>query len=227
MKSPSNFGRLVRGCMDSYDSNQIVIFAGFFEIYKIFILLHRSDLNISVKKTHARTHAQDSRTGQPKKRAAFSPCVRGSWKLSPNPKLDVFDNTLGLCLTFKNSERFGPPRFSQTYPFSSSLMTTGCIFSIFANFIALAFTSDRRFEKNFARDFIALAPSPVTYLLPAFRKNTSVKHIHALAFTSDLSFARFSKKHMNYSIVVDSSSFTHLAHLSEYFFTVLNRKNLT
>ena len=227
MKSPSNFGRLVRGCMDSYDSNQIVIFAGFFEIYKIFILLQRSDLNNSVKKTHARTHAQDSRTGQPKKRAAFSPCVRGSWKLSPNPKLDVFDNTLGLCLTFKNSERFGPPRFSQTYPFSSSLMTTGCIFSIFANFIALAFTSDRRFEKNFARDFIALAPSPVTYLLPAFRKNTSVKHIHALAFTSDLSFARFSKKHMNYSIVVDSSSFTHLAHLSEYFFTVLNRKNLT
>ena len=179
------------------------------------------------KRTHARTHAQDSRTGQPKKRAAFSPCVRGSWKLSPNPKLDVFDNTLGLCLTFKNSERFGPPRFSQTYPFSSSLMTTGCIFSIFANFIALAFTSDRRFEKNFARDFIALAPSPVTYLLPAFRKNTSVKHIHALAFTSDLSFARFSKKHMNYSIVIDSSSFTHLTHLSEYFFTVLNRKNLT
>ena len=62
MKSPSNFGRLVRGCMDSYDSNQIVIFAGFFEIYKIFILLQRSDLNNSVKKTHARTHA---RTGQP------------------------------------------------------------------------------------------------------------------------------------------------------------------
>ena len=133
-------------------------------------------------------------TGQPKKRAAFSPCVRGSWKLSPNPKLDVFDNTLGLCLTFPNSDGFRPPRFSPTYPFSSSLMTTGCIFSIFANFIALAFTSDRRFEKNFARDFIALAPSPVTYLLPAFRKNTSVKHIHALAFTSDLSFARFSKK---------------------------------
>ena len=128
-------------------------------------------------------------TGQPKKRAAFSPCVRGSWKLSPNPKLDVFGNTLGLCLTFKNSDGFGPPRFSQTCPFSSSLMTIGCIFSIFANFIALAFTSDRRFEKKFARDFIALAPSPVTYLLPAFRKNTSVKHIHALAFTSDLSFA--------------------------------------
>ena len=103
-------------------------------------------------------------TGQPKKRAAFSPCVRGSWKLSPNPKLDVFDNTLGLCLTFPNSDGFRPPRFSPTYPFSSSLMTTGCIFSIFANFIALAFTSDRRFEKNFARDFIALAPSPVTYL---------------------------------------------------------------
>ena len=59
-------------------------------------------------------------------------------------------------------------------------MTTGCIFSIFANFIALAFTSDRRFEKNFARDFIALAPSPVTYLLLAFRKNTSVQHIHVL-----------------------------------------------
>ena len=151
-------------------------------------------------RTHARTHAQDSRTGQPKKRAAFSPCVRGSWKLSPNPKLDVFGNTLGLCLTFPNSDGFRPPRFSPTYPFSSSLMTTGCIFSIFANFIALAFTSDRRFEKKFARDFIALAPSPVTYLLPAFRKNTSVKHIHALAFTSDLSFARFSKKHMNYSV---------------------------
>ena len=29
---------LVLGCMDSYDSNQIVIFAAFFEIYNIFIL---------------------------------------------------------------------------------------------------------------------------------------------------------------------------------------------
>ena len=122
---------------------------------------------------HTELHIEDRTT---EKRAAFSPCVRGSWKLSPNPKLDVFGNTLGLCLTFKNSDGFGPPRFSQTYPFSSSLMTIVCIFSIFANFIALAFTSDRRFEKNFARDFIALAPSPVTYLLLAFRKNTSVQH---------------------------------------------------
>ena len=29
MKSPSNFERLVLGCMDSYDSNQILIFSGF------------------------------------------------------------------------------------------------------------------------------------------------------------------------------------------------------
>ena len=49
MKSPSTFERLVLGCMDSYDSNQIVIFSAFFEIYKILILLHRSDLKISAK----------------------------------------------------------------------------------------------------------------------------------------------------------------------------------
>ena len=35
--------------MDSYDSNQIVNFAAFFEIYKILILLHRSDLNFFAK----------------------------------------------------------------------------------------------------------------------------------------------------------------------------------
>ena len=29
MKSPSNFERLVLGCIDSYDSNQILIFSGF------------------------------------------------------------------------------------------------------------------------------------------------------------------------------------------------------
>ena len=45
----SNFRRLVLGCMDSYDSNHIVNFAAFFEIYKIYILLHRSDLKISAK----------------------------------------------------------------------------------------------------------------------------------------------------------------------------------
>jgi hypothetical protein len=49
MKSPSNIERLVLGCMDGYDSNQIVIFAAFFEIYKIFVFLHRSDLKISAK----------------------------------------------------------------------------------------------------------------------------------------------------------------------------------
>ena len=32
----SNFGGLVLGCMDSYDSNQIVILQGFSKIYKIF-----------------------------------------------------------------------------------------------------------------------------------------------------------------------------------------------
>ena len=30
MNAPSDFERLVLGCMDSYDSNQIVIFAAFF-----------------------------------------------------------------------------------------------------------------------------------------------------------------------------------------------------
>jgi len=55
MKSPSNFERLVLGCIDSYDSDQIVIlqhFYDFFEIYKICILLHRSVLKISAKKIH-------------------------------------------------------------------------------------------------------------------------------------------------------------------------------
>ena len=49
MKSSSNFERLVLGCIDSYDSNQIVIFAAFFEIYKILIFLHSSNLKISTK----------------------------------------------------------------------------------------------------------------------------------------------------------------------------------
>ena len=49
MKSPSIFARLVLGCIDSYDSNQIVIFAAFFEIYKILIFLHSPNLKISAK----------------------------------------------------------------------------------------------------------------------------------------------------------------------------------
>ena len=54
MKSPSNFERLVLGCIDSYDSDQRLIlldFLSFFEIldYKICIPLHRSDLKISAK----------------------------------------------------------------------------------------------------------------------------------------------------------------------------------
>ena len=43
MKSPSNFERLVLGCIDSYDSNHTPILQHFFEIYKIVILLQRSD----------------------------------------------------------------------------------------------------------------------------------------------------------------------------------------
>jgi len=52
MKSPSIFERLVLGGIDSYDSNQILIlqhFWWFFEICKIFILLHRSDLKSLTK----------------------------------------------------------------------------------------------------------------------------------------------------------------------------------
>jgi hypothetical protein len=53
MKSPSNFKRLVLGCMDSSDSDQIVIlldFSRFYKtIYKIYIPLHRSDFKISGK----------------------------------------------------------------------------------------------------------------------------------------------------------------------------------
>ena len=45
----SNFERLVLGCMNSYDSNQILILQRFSEIYMIFILLHRSDLKNSAK----------------------------------------------------------------------------------------------------------------------------------------------------------------------------------
>ena len=49
IESPPNFERLVLGCMDSYDSNQIVIFAAFFEIYKILVFFHSSILKISAK----------------------------------------------------------------------------------------------------------------------------------------------------------------------------------
>ena len=45
---PSNFERLVLGCIDSYDSDQRLILLDF-EIYKICISLHRSDLKISAK----------------------------------------------------------------------------------------------------------------------------------------------------------------------------------
>ena len=39
-----NFRQLVLGCIDSYDGEQRRIFLHFFEIYKICILLHRSNL---------------------------------------------------------------------------------------------------------------------------------------------------------------------------------------
>ena len=44
---PQNFERLVLGCMDSYDSESRRIFFRLFEIYKIYVLLHRSDSKIS------------------------------------------------------------------------------------------------------------------------------------------------------------------------------------
>ena len=50
MKLPSNFERLVLGCIDSYDSDQrLKDFAAFFEIFKICIPLHRTDLKISAR----------------------------------------------------------------------------------------------------------------------------------------------------------------------------------
>ena len=42
----SNFGGLVLCCMDSYDSEKRRILQHFFKIYKICILLHRSDLKL-------------------------------------------------------------------------------------------------------------------------------------------------------------------------------------
>ena len=47
MKLPSNFESLTLGCIDASDSDNRRIF---FEIYKIYRLLHRSDLKVSAKK---------------------------------------------------------------------------------------------------------------------------------------------------------------------------------
>ena len=49
MKSASNVERLVLGCIDSYDSNQTVTAAAFFEIYKILIFAKLKSQDFSEK----------------------------------------------------------------------------------------------------------------------------------------------------------------------------------
>ena len=52
MKSPPSFGRLVLGCMGSYDSEKDAFAA------LIYIILHRADLNILVTAFKVETFAE-------------------------------------------------------------------------------------------------------------------------------------------------------------------------